>query len=265
VTWILDQLGRFENGAVVFAAFALVGIAITIAIDAALHRWLPDPVRARAGGTAAWVLSVLATLYAVLTAFVIVDEYGQLQSTQDAVSDKAAALSSISENSRAFPSDERQAIQNASVAYATEVVDVGFPDLSESGQLPRSVDESLEQLFGEVQSIEPESRSEVAFYDQIVVNLDRVVDTRNTLVTASRQTVPNALVVVLVINGLTLILIASLLDTQHRRSHLFILSALALTVALSLGLVVSLDQPFDGVIRVNDQPMEDFIDLRSER
>jgi hypothetical protein len=265
VGWLLERLDVVGNGAVVFLSFAFVGIATTIAIDAALHRWLPDEVRARAGGTAAWVLSVLATIYAVLAAFVIVDEYGQLDATQDAVSNKAAALSSISENSRVFPSEERQSIENATVAYATEVVDVGFPQLAETGQLPQSSDKALEQLFGVVQGIEPETNSEIAFYDQIAVNLDEVVRTRNTLTTASRQTVPGALVAVLLINGLTIILIASLLDTQHRRSHLFILSSLALVIALSLALVVSLDQPFDGVIKVNDQPVEDFIDYRSQR
>jgi Protein of unknown function (DUF4239) len=265
VSWILERLDVFDNGALVFLAFAFVGIAITIAIDAALRRWVPDEVRSRAAGTAAWVLSVLATIYAVLAAFVIVDEYGQLDSTQDAVSDKAAALSSISENSRAFPSDERQSIEDAAVDYANEVVDVGFPALTEGGRMPRSTDKALEDLFGVVQEIEPDTQSQYAFYDQIVVNLDEVVSTRNTLTTSSRQTVPGALVAVLVVNGLTILVIASLLDTQHRRSHLFILSALALVISLSLALVVSLDQPFDGVIRVNDQPVVDFIDDRSER
>ena len=263
--WILEQLDVFENGAFVFLAFAIVGIAITIMIDAAVRRWVPDDVRSRAGSTAAWILSVLATIYAVLAAFVIVDEYGQLDSTQDAVSDKAAALSSISENSRAFPSDERQEIEDAAVDYATQVVDVGFPSLAEGGETPESVDQSLEDLFGVVQGIEPATQSQYAFYDQIVVNLDEVVTTRNTLTTSSRQTVPGALVAVLVINGLTILVIASLLDTQHRRSHLFILSALALVISLSLALVVSLDQPFDGVIRVNDQPVVDFVNDRGQR
>jgi hypothetical protein len=91
------------------------------------------------------------------------------------------------------------------------------------------------------------------------------VQTRTTLSTAARQTVPPALVTVLIVNGLTILVIASLLDTKHRRSHPFILGALAITISLSLALVVSLDQPFDGVIRVNDDPMQDFITYRAER
>jgi Protein of unknown function (DUF4239) len=265
VNWIVDRLDAGEDGALVFLTFAFVGIVLTIALDVALHARVPDDVRTRAAGTAAWVLSVLATIYAVLAAFVIVDEYGQLQKTQEAVSDKAAALSAISENSRAFPRAERQAIENATLDYATVVVDVGFPALATGGRLPRETDRELEDLFAVVQGIEPETAAQRSFYDQITVNLDSVVETRTTLTTASRQTVPGALVAVLVIQGLTIIVIASLLDTRHRGSHLFILSALALVIALSLALVVSLDQPFDGVIRVDDDPVQDFIKSRVER
>ncbi|MGH9027062.1 MAG: hypothetical protein ACRDWD_13245 [Acidimicrobiia bacterium] len=263
--WVLDKLDAWGSGALVFLSFTLLGIAVIVVIDVALHALVRDEVRTRASYTAAWALSVLATIYAVLAAFVIVDEYGQLQNTQQAVSDKAAALSAVSENSRALPEGDGQPVRNAALEYATTVVDVGFPSLADRGQFTSRTDRSLEHLFTEVQDVEPTSRSDTAFYDQIVVNLDRVVQTRTTLSTAARQTVPSALVAVLIVNGLTILVIASLLDTKHRRSHLFILGALALTISLSLALVVSLDQPFDGVIRVNDDPMQDFITYRSER
>jgi hypothetical protein len=265
VTWILDRLDAGGSGALVFLTFAVVGIAVAIAIDAALHRVVHDEVRARASYTAAWALSVLATIYAVLAAFVIIDEYGQLQNTQEAVSDKAAALSAISENSRAFHGEKGESIRSASLEYANVVVDRGFPELAKTGDLGGDTDRALENLFATVQDIEPKNRGQVAFYDQIVANLDKVVETRTTMTTASRQTVPAALLVVLLVNGLTILVIASLLDTRHRQSHLFILGALALVISLSLALVVSLDRPFDGVISVNDDPMVDFIEFRYER
>ena len=63
--------------------------------------------------------------------------------------------------------------------------------------------------------------------------------------------------------GLVVMAVATLLDTRHRSSHLFMLSALALVIWLTIALVVSLDYPFSGLIRVTDQPLEAFISYRA--
>jgi hypothetical protein len=59
--------------------------------------------------------------------------------------------------------------------------------------------------------------------------------------------------------------VAALLDTLHRGSHLFILSALALVIWLTIALVVSLDYPFSGLIRVTDRPIREFVLFRAAR
>ena len=69
----------------------------------------------------------------------------------------------------------------------------------------------------------------------------------------------------LVVIGVTVMSVATLLDTQHRSSHLFMLSALALVIWLTLALVVSMDYPFGGIIRVTDGPIREFIQFRAAR
>ena len=58
----------------------------------------------------------------------------------------------------------------------------------------------------------------------------------------------------LVVIGLVVMAVATFLDTRHRKSHLFILSALALVIWLTIALVITLDYPFSGLIRVTDDP-----------
>ncbi len=60
---------------------------------------------------------------------------------------------------------------------------------------------------------------------------------------ASGETVPWPLVFMLAIMGLSVLVVSTVLDTQHRRAHLMILTALALLVSLTLALVVSLELP----------------------
>src|SRR5450759_2942067 len=70
---------------VIFPLFAAATLLFTVAVDGILRRRLvPDDVRAKASPSAATTLQALATIYAVLAAFVVVDEYGQLRDAPSA-------------------------------------------------------------------------------------------------------------------------------------------------------------------------------------
>ena len=50
-----------------------------------------------------------------------------------------------------------------------------------------------------------------------------------------------------------------MLDTQHRRWHLILTTALTILVALNLALVISLDRPFAGAATVSDAPLREGV------
>jgi hypothetical protein len=250
---------------VLFPAFAIVGVGLTVAFDVLMRRWVQPETRSRASPTASVTLQVAATIYAILIAFVIVDAYNQVQSTQREISTKASDLAIVFENSRAFEPESGAAVRAAAIEYAKAVVDRGIPRLQNAGDPDVKTDDKLEVLFRAVQSVEPKDQSDQAAYDATVRALDGIVGTRADLLDSARATVPDTLLSLLFIIGLIVMGLATLLDTQHRSSHLLILSALALVIWLTLALVVSLDFVFDGVIRVSDQPLRDFVEFRAAR
>lgn len=261
---VLRWLGTLPDG-VVFVIFGGVAIALTLLFDLVMRRYVAAETRQRASGTASVTLQVTATIYAILIAFVIVDAYSQIGESQAQISAKAAALSVVSENSRGIPDPGGAAVRRAALEYATAVVERGIPTLERTEDPDRNTDEELEDLFRTVQRVEPTTPSERAAYDSMVRGLDEVVATRAKLLDAARPTVPGPLLVLLVFIGLVVMAVATLLDTQHRGSHLFILSALALVIWLTIALVISLDYPFSGLIRVTDEPIREFIDFRAAR
>ena len=213
-------------------------------------------------------LQVTATIYAILIAFVIVDEYTQVGDTQAQVSSKAASLAVVYENSRAFPSPTAAEMRKASTRLRPGSRRPRASRSSRStGEPDRSTDRQLEEMFRAVQanrtdrprpSGRPTTRRSRA--------LDEIVATRAKLIDSARADDPERRCsLLLVVIGLVVMAVATLLDTQHRGSHLFILSALALVIWLTLALVVSLDYPFSGLIRVTDTPIREFIDFRAAR
>jgi hypothetical protein len=248
-----------------FPLFVVFGVALTIAFDIVVHRYVRPETRERASATAAVTLQVTATIYAILIAFVIVDEYSALRSAQSQVSNKSASLSIVFENSRAFPVAEGRGIRTAAIDYARVVVHRAFPQLEDTGEPDRRTDRRLEALFAAVQRVEPRAQSERAAYTAIEGALDEIVRTRSALIDSAGATVPATLFWMLFVIGFAVMGVATLLDTRHRGSHLLILSTLALVIWLTLALVVSLDYPFKGIIHVNDTPIRDFLAFRAAR
>jgi len=261
---VIRWLGTLPAG-VIFVLFGAIAVGLTLLFDVLMRRVVKPETRNRANSTASVTLQVTATIYAILIAFVIVDAYSQGRDAQAQISAKAAALSVVFENSRDLPDTVGGEIRERTLDYARAVVRRGIPRLSETSDPSRKTDEQLERIFRAVQRFEPRTPSEVAAYDATVRALDDVVSTRAKLLDAARPTIPNALIILLVFIGLVVMAVATLLDTQHRGSHLFILSALALVIWVTLALVLSLNYPFGGLIRVTDAPIQDFIDFRAAR
>jgi len=103
----------FGNGTLLFFTFAAVGVTFNLVLDMVMRRVVSPEVRHRAGPTAAVTVQVLATIYAVLVAFVIVNQYSQLRVANEQVAAKAADLSAMYENSRIFPTPEGQELRSA--------------------------------------------------------------------------------------------------------------------------------------------------------
>jgi uncharacterized membrane protein len=250
---------------VLFPLFAVVGIGLTLLFDVIMRRVVTPETRERANSTASVTLQVTATIYAILIAFVIVDAYGQIRDTQSDLSAKAAELSVVVANSRAFPDAEGSEIREAALAYARAVVDSGLPELEDTGRPSRPADVKLEALFQTVQRVGESDEVNRVAYQSTLNALDQVIRARESLIDSARSTIPNSLLGLLFVIGFTVMAVATMLDTQHRRSHLFILSSLALVIWLTLALVVSMDYPFNGPVRVTDQPVREFLEFRAAR
>jgi hypothetical protein len=261
---VIHWLASLPAG-LIFILFAAIAIGITFLFDIIMRETVPPAVRERASGTASVTLQVTATIYAILIAFVIVDAYSQLRDTQSEISRKASALAVVYENSRDLPDPAGDDIRKATLRYARIVVGRGIPRLEDTREPDESTDRALEDVFATAHRYEPKTESEKAAYGNLINALDDVVETKAKLLDSARASIPTTLLILLVVIGLVVMAVATFLDTRHRKSHLIILSALGLVIWLTIALVISLDYPFSGLIRVTDDPITEFVEFRTAR
>jgi hypothetical protein len=258
----VSELTRWLAGlpsAVLFIGFAAFGIALTLVVDLVLRRRMEDNTRTEAGRTAAIMLGVLANIYAVLIAFVIVQGWSNLQEAQTFVDSQATAMTEIRENTKVLGPADARPINQTLHAYARSVVNEDIPTMKDSGRRSPVASARLEELFAAVRGVTPKGTAQVAFYNQTVDQLDTLVRSRQASVTASDGSLPVPLYVLLGLGGVVVVVLACVLDSKHRRSHVIIVCSIAVVIAFMLAIVVSFDHPFTGAISVSDRPVREFL------
>ena len=116
---------------------------------------------------------------------------------------------------------------------------------------------ALLELYTTVARNRSPDRSE--FYTHEVDALSDITMARSARINSASSPIPDLLLAAVLVTSLALIAMVSALDTQHRRWHIAITTALSVIVALNFLLIVTLDRPFDGAATVDDAPLREGI------
>ncbi len=244
---------------VLYVSFALAWAALTVVVDVVMRRRLGSTTRASTGPTAATMLTVLATLYAILIAFVIVQGWSNLGDAQSQVGKEATALVEMFEDTHALPPNAGHAIQTAERQYARSVLQDDWQSMAHDRKPSPVTTAAFHRLFDTVQSARAESRDEPAFYQEAVARLNDIAGARRARLDAARGTIPTPLYVLLIAGGVVVVIVAAVLDSRNRRAHLAIVGLVAMIIGLNLALIVSFDHPFTGSVHVTKEPIEEML------
>jgi uncharacterized membrane protein len=260
---MIDWLVRLPT-IVLFLGLMVVGLLVAVALTRASERAFSEEARTRTGTSVATVVGVIAGLYAVLIAFVIVNEWQAFNDAQSQVSSESASLSATYISAGVLPPASRAQVQQALLAYDRSVVCVEFPHLGRHDGPAIPTRRALERLAASVARAEPTVQNQ-AFYASTVKGVYDLTQARRGRINSAESPLPPLLLIVVAITSLALIAAVSALDTQHRRWHTIFTVGLTFIVALNLALVVSLDRPFDGAAKVSDAPLREGVPARDLR
>jgi hypothetical protein len=243
---------------VLFLGLMAVGLLIAVVLTIVSERAFGDGVRSRTSTSVTTVVGVIAGLYAVLIAFVIVNEWQAYNSAQAQVSNESAALSSTYISAGVLPQPNRDEVQKAILSYDRSVVCDEIPYLETHEGPSVATRRALVELNATVARAQPSVTNPV-FYESTVKGLYDLAQARRGRINSAASPLPELLLIVVAITSLALIAAVSALDTQHRGWHIVITVALTFIVALNLALVISLDRPFNGAAKVSDAPLREGV------
>jgi cytochrome bd-type quinol oxidase subunit 2 len=257
VSGFIDWLAGLPSFAL-FLGLMVVGLLVAAGLSWLSTRAIEDDVRTRTSTSVTTVVGVVAGLYAVRVPFVIVNEWQTFNDAQAKVSDESAALTAAYFDAGVLPEPTATQIQVAIVEYDRSVICDEIPYLADHQGPAPATRAALQRLY-ETTASAPAAVQASPFYRDAVSQIAAVSTARRGRINAAGSPLPELLLVVILATSLALVAVASVLDTQHRRWHLVLTTALTTLVALNLALVITLNRPFDGAATISDAPLREGV------
>jgi len=205
---------------------------------------------------AGFIIAVIAVLYGVLLAFAVILVWEQYESAKNAVSSEANELGDLFQVLKGFPTSEgaRVQLRNYAVSVATEE----WISMS-NGKPNPATQRALDDIWTYVRSLPVQNQRDAALFAQAIHQLSRITDFRRERIHAAQNTVPTIVWVVLWIGAAVTVAFTYLFGVESFPSHALMTSAISGLIALTLFLILVLDNPFHGEFRVKPQAFEFII------
>jgi hypothetical protein len=245
--WVLNHVATGLIGVVVVGGMVLLALV-------ALHfvrqlGLISDEESQSLGGT----LEVTGAIYGIVLAFVIVLMWQGLDTARDAVSDEASALAQFSIDVRVLPPADRDRIDKGLSDYVDAVVTDDWRQMTEGNESLRA-HRALDDLLATMERVVPETELQKTWYDESISKLNEAASHRRKRLEAMSNELPSPLRVLLFGGGLVTLAFVVIHGARRSPIHTFVVAALSALVAYNLFLVVILDYPFSGSVRVSPEP-----------
>ena len=207
---------------------------------------------------AGFIYAVLGVLYAVLVPFVLVVVWEEFRDAEAGAADEAQALVALRQDARQLGGPVERELVAQAEGYARAVVGAEWPLLAEGGESP-AVDAALAALADTARGLDLGDPRTAAVYDRLLGDLDALADARDARVLAGRAAVPGVMWAVLLAGGGLVVGYTYLYGVERLAAQALMTGILAAVIAMVLVVILVMDHPFAGDVRVRPDELEHFL------
>jgi Protein of unknown function (DUF4239) len=224
-----------------------VGVAVLAVIVSVrlIRRIVPSTRDGFHAEISAPMLGVVAALFGLILAFVIVIAYQNFLDANSNVSQEADSLASIVRDSAAFPQPGRANVRAAVGDYVRSVVNDEWPRMRE-GHDSELAKGSLGQIFAAFRTVRPHSVMSNGFYNDSVRQLNTALNARRDRLETATGGLPRDITILILFSSLVIIAYAILVGSPNYWFHVLGPLAIAVVVTISLVVLFDLTYPFSG-------------------
>jgi hypothetical protein len=249
----------WEIGLVVIAVWtglSLAGLYI-------FHRLVDVHTRHKDTETVGLTYAIVAVVYAVLLAFIVVYVFETFAKSDEIATAEANKLSTLVLDSAGLPPEMAASVRADLDKYVDIVVKSEWPS-QRVGKLDEAVFEPgwavLAHLSTQLAVFEPATMGQNVNKGEMLHAMNDLIKARRSRILAAAEHLPFVVWEILLLAGAVAVVYTYLFGAHSFRIHLAITGLIAATIALIFVLIIALDYPFRGEVAVSDDA---FVTVRA--
>ncbi len=243
-----------------FILFMAVSVAIGVCSVFLSRKFIGHDFLRRHNEITAPVHSAISVLFAVLLGFVIIAVWEQYNNAEEVVVAEVNQISALERDFSNYPEPFRDVIDSALTNYTRSVLDTEWK-LMRSGSLDHFVNNSYEELWRSVLSLEPQNENERLWLGKAIDKMNKLDESRGKRMMYVERHIPPMLWVFLLVGGGIVILFTSLFGSETSKMSMIMIIPLSMIIGFMLYLINELDYPFTGNLHIHDEAFRHVLEL----
>ncbi|HTS21244.1 MAG TPA: hypothetical protein VMN79_05470 [Casimicrobiaceae bacterium] len=207
---------------------------------------------------AGFKFATVGVLYAVLLAFAVILVWEHFSDAEANVAREAGASATIYRLSDGLDGEARGTVRKNLTAYMEAAIAEEWPAMEKGGE-SAAVTRALDNLYAASLSYRPGDQRGFAILSAILHQLDEVTEARRARLLKATGIVPTIVWVVLCTGALITVGFTFFFGTRNLRAQSLMTGGLALLVSSALLVVVAIDHPFSGSVKVGPEPLVEVL------
>lgn len=201
-----------------------------------------------------FLFNALGLIYAVLVAFVVYATWDEYENASSICSEEANTLQDLYLNSEGLPAQYRETIKSKVTEYLQAVIEKDWPLLGKEEANPESRNLLLEigKVYMSMDTLNDDK--EKAVFTQSLERLDQAMDYRRLRILSAQSHIPSIIWAVLLFGGLTSVAFSLFFFTKSFAVQATMTTLFVTTNVIILLLILFLDYPFTGDLKISPEP-----------
>jgi hypothetical protein len=257
-TWV------FEGGTFPHALTDLVGtvgtaVLVSLAVLWVIRTRLAQHENRPSNDVMGFVYATIGVIYGVILGFVVITVWQEFEDATAQTDQEALTVANLIRLTPGLPESSRAEAQQALMDYLDIVVTNEWPQMEANKPLGDEGIQKINTLWDIYAQAQTEN-GDNAYFNEGLDQLTNLGTLRRERILTSKESLPAFLWIVLVVGGALTVVFAGGFSVESWGLHAWMVAALAGLIAILLLLVVELNQPFRGDIRVDENSFQLVID-----
>ncbi len=242
------------------AAALLVGLPTLLAMAGPpiVRRFVPLKRLTTNNEVAGFKFATVGVLYAVLLAFVVIVVWEKFSDAESDVSREAGAAATIYRLVEGIEGEPGPSLRSAMTGYLEAAINDDWASM-ENGKASPVATHALDRLYSIALTYQPADSRGAAILSELLRQLSVVTEARRARLVKAAGIVPNIIWFVLYGGAVLTVGFTFFFGAANLRAQAGMTGALALLIFSALLVVVSIDHPFAGAVRVAPDAIHDVV------